>query len=271
MSGNFAMAETKVNKEQKKVDAGKVQKVKKKKKLTHKEIQKLVKEGKLKPVQVVKRLYHYNPKNPKHLKLLEKHMKGEDIENRKLAARKLGYGDERAIPILRKALNDKNKQVRIKVASSLCRLGDKKIALSIVEKYAEEGHPEVLFYRRFVRYDKKKGEIRESVYYDKKSAKKVLIKLLNHKDEIIQSRAVYYLFEIGEKEPALSKTEKMLNSSNDRVRNIGKAILRKIGDEKSKKRLKELEQEMPREVMEVLEKTKREAIKGDLKGTVLIN
>ena len=47
----------------------------------------------------------------------------------------------------------------------------------------------------------------------------------------------------------------MLNSSNGRVRNIGKAILRKIGDEKSKKRLKELEyQERKENEKKMLEK-----------------
>ena len=101
-------------------------------------------------------------------------------------------------------------------------------------------------------------EIRENVYYNKKSAEGILMKLLKHKDEIIQSRAAYYLLEIGEKELALSKTEKMLNSSNDRVRNIGKAILRKIGDEKSKKRLKELEyQEIQEEFRKAEERFKR--------------
>ncbi len=231
---------------------------KKKKKLTHKEIQKLVKEGKLKPRACVQSLYNYNPKTEKGLKILEKYMKDKEVGYRKIAAMRLGHGDERAIPILRNSLNDKDEKVRIKVASSLCKLGDKKIALPIVEKYAEEGHPEVLFYSRLIRYDNKKGEIRENVYYNKKSAEGILMKLLKHKDEIIQSRAAYYLLEIGEKELALSKTEKMLNSSNDRVRNIGKAILRKIGDEKSKKRLKELEyQEIQEEFRKAEERFKR--------------
>ncbi|MEW6558239.1 MAG: HEAT repeat domain-containing protein [Elusimicrobiota bacterium] len=198
-------------------------------------------------------------KDPKAIEPLAKVMvEDSDKGIRKMTAQMLsGFNDKKIVPIFKKQVLE-NGEHKIIGATVLMKLGneeEKKIALPILEKYAEEGHPEVLSYSKLIDYDDKKGEIRKRVYYDKNKAKIIMNKLLNHKDELVCAEAVYYLHDMGDKDIVQGKIENILKSENPRVKNIGKSILKQIGDEKSKKRLQELEyQELQKELKDAEQK-----------------
>ena len=63
---------------------------------------------------------------------------------------------------------------------------------------------------------------------------------------------------MNDKKTAELKIEEILKSNNPRVKEIGKGILKQIGDKKSKKRLQEMEyQEMQEELKKAEERNKR--------------
>ncbi|MEW6558488.1 MAG: hypothetical protein AB1349_14255, partial [Elusimicrobiota bacterium] len=191
--------------------------------------------------------------------LAEVMLNSTDKQERDYTASQLsGFNDKRIVPIFKKQVLE-NGEHKITGARVLMKLGDKEekeLALPILEKYAEEGHPEVLSYTEFT-WPQEKGIVTgKRVYYNKHRAKKIIERLLNHKDEVIRARAVYYLYtDMNDKGIVNSKIEEILKSNNPRVKDIGKSILRQIGDEKSKKRLQELEyQELQKELKEVEQK-----------------
>ncbi|MFA5859920.1 MAG: HEAT repeat domain-containing protein [Elusimicrobiota bacterium] len=209
------------------------------KRTTQERLKRLEREGKLKLCPSLAGFY-YNPKDSKQLKILEKYLKHKDADYRLAAANLLSSGDERAITILRSALNDKDEKVQVKVAWALCRLGDKITGLPGITKEARKGNIDILFY----------DENRKRKCFDDVLGKSVLIELTKNEDEEIRSKAAFYLATyFGEKESLELKIEEMLKSNNPRVKEIGESLLQQKGDKKSKKRLQELEyQEIQEEI-----------------------
>lgn len=166
-----------------------------------------------------------------------------------------GFNDKRIVPIFKKQVleNGLYKNLGATVLIKLGNKEEKELALPIIEKHAEEGHPRILFYEKIVPQGSTIGM--QKIYYDKERAKIIMNKLLNHKDELVRAEAVYYLHDMGDKDIVQGKIEDILKSENPRVKNIGKSILKKIGDEKSKKKLQELEyQELQKELKEAEQK-----------------
>ena len=172
----------------------------------------------------------------------------ESMDNRKAALNSLAVTKDKgkAIPFLKQILNDEN--FKIQVARLLIDNGyGTGVEIGILETYAKQGHPDVLFDYKLISTKPMKSQV---VYYKELDARNILMELTNHKDEEVRAKSVFYLLkDFNEKEFALSKLDEILNSENKQVREYGKGILRKIEDEKSKKKLQELEyQELQKEL-----------------------
>ncbi len=196
-------------------------------------------------------------KDPRAIEpLAEVMLNSSDSRERNYAARQLAtFENKKIVPIFKKQVLE-NGPHKILGAKVLMKLGNKKekaIALPILEKYAEEGHPEVLSYSIKIGYDEKKGEIHKRKYYNQKKARKILKKILLHENEEVCAKGIYYLYEMGEKDLVKSKIDGMAKSKNQRVRSIIKEILKQSGDKESMRKLREIERE---EKEETIKKTK---------------
>ncbi|MFA5858205.1 MAG: HEAT repeat domain-containing protein [Elusimicrobiota bacterium] len=157
-----------------------------------------------------------------------------------------------ALPFIKEYV--KNGKYKILAAMLLLKNGyGSKEIITLLEKYAREGHLEILYEDKIDTSVIPHRGYRE--YYKEFNTKQILTELLHHKDEVVCAKATYCLFELGDKEFILSRIDEMLKSENYYVKNIAKGILREIGDKKSKKRLQELEYQEMQEELKKAEET----------------
>lgn len=130
---------------------------------------------------------------------------------RKFAAECLSeFRDKRAIPHLKKALKDKDKEVQLKAAESLFKLGDES-AEAILINFAKEGYESALRTLCIIDDMFKERKLRN------KRAKDILKEALNYNSDYVRAVAAFYLAEF-EREKAsylLPVIKEILEKSKD--------------------------------------------------------
>ncbi|HBU68957.1 MAG TPA: hypothetical protein DEE98_01075 [Elusimicrobia bacterium] len=110
----------------------------------------------------------------------------EDIPTRRIAIESLSRtGDpKKVVPVLLKAYQNEN--LKVVSAYNLSRIGQRGASFQFLIQYAENGHPEVLFYN---------DKSQKRIYFDRETGRKILLKLIDGDNDYIRAKAALFLSE----------------------------------------------------------------------------
>ncbi len=115
----------------------------------------------------------------------------------------LWHGDKRSIPVLKKAINDKDPDIRLNTAGALLSLGEGKTALPVIDELAKAGTEQSIpaLYKLFTPEEKEtrgvKTIIRSQTRLFDEQGKVLLVKALNYSSDEVKAFAALKLVHMG--------------------------------------------------------------------------